>query len=68
MTYSLDFEAREAARFAGYRYLDFLGLPGEEQSSIVAHYRMHNRIDAVQADAAQKKAERRGLLDRIRGR
>lgn len=64
MTYALEFEARQAARFAGYTHQDFLKLPGEEQNAIVAHYRMHNRIQAVQADDARKKAERRA---RIRG-
>ena len=64
MTYALEFEARQAARFAGYIYQDFLKLPGKEQNAIVAHYRMHNRIQAVQADDAQKKAERKA---RIRG-
>jgi len=64
VTYATEFEARQAARFAGYTHQDFEKLPGEEQNSIVAHYRMHNRIQAVQADDAQKKAERKA---RIRG-
>jgi len=64
VTYALEFEARQAARFAGYSHQDFLKLPGEEQNSIVAHFRMHNRIQAVLADDAQKKAERK---TRIRG-
>lgn len=68
ITYAMEFEARQAARFVGYPYAEFLKLEGEEQNSIVAHYRMHNRIEAVQADDSQKKAERKGLLGRLRGR
>lgn len=67
VTYSLKFEAREAACFAGYTYQDFLELPGEEQNAIVAHYQMHNRIQAVQADDAQKKAERKARIGRATG-
>lgn len=67
MTYALEFEAREAARFAGYTYQDFENLPGGEQNTIVAHYRMHNRIQAVQADDAQKKAERKARYRRMTG-
>ncbi len=67
MTYALEFEAREAARFAGYTHQDFEKLPGEEQNVIVAHYRMHNRIQAVQADDAQKKAERKARYRRVTG-
>lgn len=52
----------------GYTYSKFLRLEGEEQNSIVAHYKMHNLIEAVKADDAQKKSERKGLLGRLRGR
>jgi len=58
---------RQAARFAGYTHQDFEKLPGEEQNVIVAHWRMHNRIQAVQADDAQKKAERKARYGRITG-
>jgi len=67
VTYALQFEVREAARFAGYTHQDFEKLPGEEQNTIVAHYRMHNRIQAVQADDAQKKAERKARIGRVTG-
>jgi len=67
VTYALEFEARQAARFAAYAYQDFLKLPGEEQNNIVAHYRMHNRIQAVLADDAQKKAERKARIRRATG-
>ena len=67
MTYALEFEGRQAARFAGYTYQDFLKLPGEEQNSIVAHFRMHNRIQAVLADDAEKKAERKARIRRVTG-
>jgi len=63
----LHFEARQAARFAGYPYLEFVELPGEEQNKIVAHFRMHNRIQAVLADDAQKKAERKARIRRATG-
>ena len=49
MSYSLEFEMREAARFLHYRWQEFLELDGEEQSEIVAHYRAHGQIEGVMA-------------------
>lgn len=53
-----EYEWREAAKWAGFkRFRTFLRLSGEEQSEIVAHYRMSSRIEAVVTLDAQRKAE-----------
>lgn len=49
------FEDREAARFAGIPWEDFAVLPGPEQSAIVAHYRLSNRLDWLQAQERKRK-------------
>jgi hypothetical protein len=36
-----------AARWAGYRWDEFQSLPGDEQSFLIAAYRISNQIEAV---------------------
>jgi len=45
--YSAELEWRFAARWAGYRLEEFFALDGEEQSAIVASYRIQNQVEAV---------------------
>lgn len=52
------FERREAARFALYKWHEFLELPDGEQAGIIAHYRMHNRIESMANDYLNKKSTR----------
>lgn len=57
----MELEEREAARFAGMSYAEYLDLPGTRQVAqlwdvddckcdVIAHYRMMNRFDAVTVD------------------
>lgn len=59
MSYSAEFEAREAARWAGYIWPAFCDLDGDEQSVVIAHYRVHHQIEAVLAAAEAKKMKQR---------
>jgi hypothetical protein len=61
VSYGDEFEWREAARFALYRWEDFCRLDGEAQSAIVAHYRVHGQIEAV---IAHEQARERRLKGR----
>jgi uncharacterized protein (DUF1015 family) len=61
VTYSGELEWREAARFALCRWTDFCRLDGEEQSGIVAHFRVHNQLEAV---IAHEQARERRLKGR----
>jgi hypothetical protein len=62
----MEFEAREAAVFAGYPWEKFTELQGEEQAAVVAHFRLHGRIEAVQTEDAYKKAEHKAKVPRRR--
>jgi hypothetical protein len=55
VSYSGEYEMREAARFLGYQWKEFLALDGEEQSEIVAHYRAHGQIEGTLAKEAMSK-------------
>lgn len=54
--YVSEYEAREAARFGGYNYMQWLELEPEERALGVAHYRTHLMLEAHIADAAEKAA------------
>ncbi|MCC7208330.1 MAG: hypothetical protein IT323_13565 [Anaerolineae bacterium] len=55
VTYSVQFEWRLAAHWAGYRrFKDFQALDGDEQSEIVATYRAWAQMRAVEEYAAAK--------------
>lgn len=69
VSYSREFEWFLAARWAGYRWREFRMLDGEEQSHIVAAYRVQMQIEAVLAKESrprrqpkkpQRKTGRRG--------
>jgi hypothetical protein len=51
VTYSGEYEAREAARFSHYQWQEFIALDGEEQSDTVAHYLAHGQIEGVMRNA-----------------
>lgn len=55
VSYSAEFEAREAAQWGGHTWRTFCAEDGDEQSAIVAHYRTHHQIEAVLAAAEAKK-------------
>ncbi len=55
------YERREAARFALYRWDEFEQLNGEDQSAIVAHYRMHNRITAMVEKHQEQRLRLKGI-------
>lgn len=57
-SYSRALEDREAARFAGITWPDFAALTGLEQSMIVAHYRIHTRIEYIAQRQEQAKLKR----------
>ena len=48
------FEARNAAQWGGYKWGEFCALPGKEQSAIVAHKRINDRLDALIAQSREK--------------
>ena len=52
--YSALFEHREAARFAFMNWDKFCKLSGQEQSMVVAHYRLHGRIEWLEANGERK--------------
>jgi len=57
--FSAYYEWREAAHWEGIRWSTFCRLPGEEQSAIVAHFRVHHQTEAVVAHEQDKEAKRR---------
>lgn len=59
------FEWREAARFALVAWERFQEIDGDEQSAIVAHYRVHNQLEAV---ISQHQNRERGRGRRKPGR
>jgi hypothetical protein len=63
LSYSAHYEAREAARFALLRWSEFAALDGDEQSEIVAHYRVYHQMEAV-----IQKVEADKLKNRPKGR
>lgn len=60
ISYSPEFEAELAAQWRGYKSEDFSRLSGDEQSRIVAVFRLQGKIQAVmqqeQAHEARRKA------------
>src|SRR5689334_22654883 len=57
VTHSIEFEWREAAHWARYRWEEFADLDGDEQAAIVAHYRAHTRLEAVLAQDLKRRAD-----------
>lgn len=57
MSYSAEFEAREAAHWSGESWQRFRLRDGEEQSATVAHYRVHHYLEAVLAEDAARRAK-----------
>jgi hypothetical protein len=45
--FSLFFEDRDAATFDHYNWRDFCALTGPEQSAVVAHYRLRQRLESL---------------------
>lgn len=58
-SYSPEFEAREAARWAGYIWPAFCDLDGVEQSKVVAQFRCHHQLEAVVQKAEMDKIKNR---------
>jgi len=60
VAYAPELEWRLAARWAGYRYLEeFTELDGEEQSAIVASYRIDAYLAAVLTQEQVREAKRK---------
>ena len=55
VSYSEEFEWREAAHWAHYTWDAFEALDGLEQSAVIAHYRGHHQLNAVIAHATRHK-------------
>lgn len=53
-----DYECREAAVYLGYRWPEFVQLGWFDKACAVAHYRLHNLIEAHVNDAIVSKQER----------
>lgn len=64
--YSSEFEWREAAHWRRKDWDEFLAMDGEEQSAIIAHYRVHHQIEAILANE-QHKAQARANRNANRG-
>lgn len=60
-------EEREAARFAGFSWREYLALERSERVEAVAHYRMAHLIDLHKQDAVAEDAKWRSLLRRSNG-
>lgn len=53
-----EYEARETARFSLVSWTDWLLLDEDARAKCVAHYRLHNAIEANVVDAQNKYHER----------
>lgn len=53
---AVQFDYREAARFALLKWEEFMALPSHERSATVAQYRTRHRIDAALAEKARRRA------------
>ena len=51
---SLEFEARQVARLYGYSWPQFCELTGPEQSAVVCHYRLSNKLAWLEAEYAKQ--------------
>jgi hypothetical protein len=61
VSYAPELEWRLAARWAGYRYIEeFTALDGEEQSAIVATYRIDAYLAAVLTQEQMRESKRKG--------
>lgn len=69
VAYEPELEWRYAARWAGYKYAEeFAMLDGEEQSAIVAAYRIEHYVAAVLAQEQARESERRAARAKSKGR
>jgi hypothetical protein len=59
ISFSPEFEAREAARWSLLTWRQFCALDGEEQSATVAQYRVSHMIEAVLAMDQDKRARQK---------
>lgn len=53
-----DYECREAAIFAGYTQPQWVNLEWYERAAVIAHYRVHNLVEAHVHDAADQERKR----------
>jgi hypothetical protein len=58
ISYSREFEWREAAHWAGYLWEEFCELDGDDQAAIIAHYRAHLQLEAVLAQDQERRNRR----------
>jgi len=52
------YQLREAARWAHYRWHEFIELDSEDQAAIVAHYELHHAVqylESVEQSRAMKR-------------
>lgn len=54
-----DYDAREAARFSGYSWNEWLKIHYMERAQAVAYYRLHYRIEAFVQKATEAKYNQR---------
>lgn len=60
-----EYECREAAVFAGYTRLQWEEIDWQERAAVIAHYRVHNLVEAHIQDAADQERRR---LERVAAR
>ena len=60
-------EEREAARFCGYRWADWMTMTRDDRIEAIAHYRVTRLIELHQQDAVQLDHERRSKKGAGRG-
>jgi len=58
-TYSAEFEARRAAAAQGYNWATFCELDGAEQSSVVCHWRIINKLNWLEVELERSRANTR---------
>lgn len=58
ISYSPQFEIEMAAHWRGYSREAFYKMSGDEQATVVALFRLQNKIQAVQVMEQQKASER----------
>lgn len=62
-----EFEEREAARWGGYRWIDYADLPIDERVQAVAHYRVSTLIEIYRGDAVRRGIEQETARRRAAG-
>lgn len=64
INYTAELHYREAARWAGYNWSEFLALEDFQQAGVIAHYETIHRIEAVEAHEQYKEAQRKAKRKR----